>query len=163
MRQNNNLNVLWLSLSGLAVVLLIAWAVVEFTGTRSFMGRLHSKHADTWYTHDQRRLTTKVDSEGQTTTEWVGSDETTANIKYVLDFYSDGKTRSVSAGSFSARIGLLHAEQMAMQRLMAAHQVPAHYTYTQVGQEYLVDVRGWLIDGAIRDITLLSLVPGEKP
>lgn len=145
-------------------VLLIVWLIVEFNSTRTFMGRLSSKFPEVHYTHDEERTTMHTDGDGITTFSTSGSDETVAHINYKLNFYdmNTGKLRSVSAGSYSARVPYIRADAMAYQRLMANHSEPAHYTYTKVNEEYLIDVRGWLLDGAVKDITLLKLVPKEK-
>lgn len=156
--------VLGFSVAILLVVLLIAWAIVEFTSTRTFQGRLSSKHPEVYYTHDEETTSIHTDAEGNVSITTSGSDETVAHISYKLNFYdmNTGKLRSVSAGHFSARVPYIRADAMAYQRLMANHSEPAHYTYTRVNEEYLVDVRGWLLDGAVKDITLLKLVPKEK-
>jgi hypothetical protein len=148
----------------LLVVLLIVWLIVEYNSTRTFMGRLSSKFPEVHYTHDEETTVIRTDAEGNTSISTSGSDETVAHIRYMLNFYdmNTGKLRSVSAGNFSARVPYVRADAMAYQRLMANHSEPAHYTYTKVNEEYLIDVRGWLLDGAVKDITLLKLVPKEK-
>ena len=144
------------------IALLIGWIVMECTHTRTFTGKLHSKNTEIWYTHDEERLVSSIDSDGNLSTHTEGTDETTAHIKYVLNFYSEGKLRSVSAGNYHATVYRLHAEQMAYQKLMSSHNEPPHYTYSKESEDYLVDLSGWLVDGVIKDLTILRFVPREK-
>jgi len=139
---------------GLVVVLAIAWVIAEFACTRSFVGRLSSKHTEVDYKDNRKH----PDGEGG----FHGENSTVAYIDYKLLFYVEGSLRPVSAGKFSAKINRRHAEEEAYDRLMSEHVEPALYTHTQKELTYLVTVKGWLLDGTLVDAVNVDTLPAEK-
>lgn len=159
---NNLQSKIFIGIAVTLVTLLIGWFIMEFTHTRTFYGTLANKYTNIYYTYDEERTETHVDSDGHVSYSHRGSDETTAHINYVLEFYCNGTVRTVSAGNYSASVPYIHADAMALRKLYNMHTEPAHYTYTQLKEEYSVVVRGWLLDGCVKDITLMKLMPKES-
>lgn len=144
-----------------AGVLLVAWLIAEFVCTRSFVGSLVGKNTVVWFSHDEERTVVNTDSEGHTSVSREGDDETVAHERYVLTFYVDGKMREVPAGSCSARVPYVRADDLAMKRLRETTSEPPVYTYAVVRRQYLVKVRGWMVDGTVKELVDLATIKAE--
>lgn len=145
----------------IAPLLLVAWLVAELVCERSFVGTLASKHDEVNYYHDERETDIETDAEGRVSVTTSGTDETVATRRYLLTFSVDGRTRMITAGAQSARVPYVRADHMALQRLNASAVEPALYTHCTLQRQYLVKVRGWLLDGRLVEITDLATIAAE--
>lgn len=159
--RNRFLEVLPAILLVIGVLLVITWVIAEFCCTRTFIGTLVSKETPITFTYDEERLTVETDSEGNTSVETTGDDETIAYKRYLLTFYADGEMREITAGTSRGRVPYVHADAAALQALAANDVEPPTYTYAKMNVEYMVTVSGWLLDGTVEDVTPMSAVRVE--
>jgi len=145
----------------LLVGAVITWLIMEFVCTRSFVGALVGKHEVISYSHDERETTVSTDADGNTHVSTDGEDRTDAHRRYVLTFFVDHKMREVTAGTESARVPYVRADHLALQRLNANRREPTWYTHGQLQHQYLVQVRGWLFDGTVLEMTDIATIPTE--
>lgn len=146
----------------LAVALLTAWLIAEFVCTRSFVGTLVGKHDEVYYQHDERETSVSTDDDGHVSVSTSGDDETIAVRTYILTFFvEDRKMRPVKVGTQRARVPYVRADAMALQKLNAEAVEPAFYTHGQLRRQYLVKVRGWLMDGTVAEMIDLATMNTE--
>lgn len=145
---------------------IIAGIVMEISGRRTFVGALIQKRTDVTFSHDERETIVTVDGDGEVCVITDGTDETIATRRYVLTFATDDgeggvQQREIVAGSQSARVPLVRADQLALQRLNETAVEPGEYTHARIQRSYLVSVRGWLFDGRLLEITDLATINTE--
>jgi hypothetical protein len=153
----------WLGIGSIIVVCLalLGWLIAEFACTRSFVGTLVSRDATVSYDHDERRMVIKEDKDGDRHVSYRGSDRTTARRVYRLTFYAEGQMREIKAGSYSASVPYVRSDMLALQKLNEACVEPTFYTHGKLQQQYVVKVRGWLLDGSIVEMTDLATIKAE--
>lgn len=142
-------------------ITLLGWMIAEFACTRSFVGTLVSRDATISYDHDERRMVIKEDKDGDRHVSYQGSDRTTAHRVYRLTFYAEGQMREIKAGSYSDSVPYVRADTLALQKLDEESVEPAFYTHGKLQQQYVVKVRGWLLDGSIVEMTDLATIKAE--
>jgi hypothetical protein len=137
-------------------VLLVTWLILEFACTRTFVGTLVARdnpihisfnHSHRVYDDEDKRWETR------------GEDATTGTQTFYLTFYSEGKMRNIKVGSNYTKIRQADVE-LAVRQALAAKDVPAEY-HSPMKIEYLVKVRGWLLDGSLDDLTPMAAIKAE--
>jgi hypothetical protein len=134
------------------IVMIIGFIAAECLCTRTFDGTLVSKDTAISMSYDEER--TYYDAKGNRHTS--GSDETIATKTYTLTFYSNGQMRTVKAGESRGRVPYVHSDAAALAALALNDVPPPFYIHPKMKVAYAVKVSGWLIDGKVVDMDVLT-------
>jgi hypothetical protein len=141
-----------------AIAALLVIGIVASCRERTLFGTLSRKNATISYSYDTEKTTVRVDNDGDTHVSHSGHDETTAHIRYDMDFLVDSKCRTLTAGRFSATVSGNHGrETAALCKLNENHIPPTAYTFGIINEEYQVKYNFW----GIKEIVPMKLVPLE--
>jgi hypothetical protein len=137
-------------------VMLVTWLILEFACTRTFIGTLVARDNPISISVSYSR---RVYDEEDDRWETRGEDATTGTQSFYLTFYSEGQMRNIKVGSNYTKIRQANVE-LAVRQALAAKDVPPEYN-APMKIEYLVKVRGWLLDGSLDDLTPMAAIKAE--